>query len=167
MNADRITELHTRYSPALLTYLTGFTGGNRQSAEDLVQETMIRAWRHLDSVPEEPENARRWLFTVARNVAIDAIRRKRARPPEVDLLDTDAAFGAGPDSTTETVVAIDSLRRGFRALSSMHRRILKELYVEGHSAGETAQRLGVPVGTVKSRAHYALRSLRASVNLAA
>lgn len=158
-----MTELHTTHAPDLLSYLTGFTGGNRQSAEDLLQETMLRAWRRLDSVPSEPENARRWLFTVARNVAIDAIRRKRARPPEVDLLETDSAFGAGPDSTTETVVAIDSLRRGFRALSSMHRRILSELYVQGHTAGETAERLGVPVGTVKSRAHYAMRSLRAAV----
>jgi RNA polymerase sigma-70 factor (ECF subfamily) len=163
MSADRMTALHTEHAAALLSYLTRFTGGNRQSAEDLLQETMLRAWRRLDSVPGEPENARRWLFTVARNVAIDAIRRKRARPPEVDLLETDAAFGAGPDSTTDTVVAIDSLRRGLRGLSSMHRRVLSELHVRGHTAGETAERLGVPVGTVKSRAHYALRSLRAAV----
>jgi RNA polymerase sigma-70 factor (ECF subfamily) len=158
-----MTDLHKRHSVALLSYLTGFTNGNRQSAEDLVQETMLRAWRHLDSVPAEEENERRWLFTVARNVAIDSIRRRRARPPEVDLQESDAAFAAGPDTTTETVVAIDSLRRGFRGLSSMHRRILSELYVQGRTAGETAERLGVPVGTVKSRAHYAMRSLRAAV----
>ncbi|WP_436535293.1 sigma-70 family RNA polymerase sigma factor [Actinoplanes sp. HUAS TT8] len=160
MSTDRMTDLHTRHAAALLTYLTGFTGGNRPSAEDLVQETMLRAWRHLDTVPEEDENARRWLFTVARNVAIDSLRRKRARPPEVDLLDTDTAF---VDCTVETVVAVDALRRGIRGLSSMHRRILSELYVQGRTAGETAERLGVPIGTVKSRAHYAMRSLRAAV----
>ncbi|MEU4426438.1 sigma-70 family RNA polymerase sigma factor [Actinoplanes sp. NPDC024001] len=161
--ADRLTDMHTRYAPQLLRYLSGFTGGNPQSAEDLLQETMIRAWRHLDTLPTEPEQTRRWLFTVARNVAIDAIRRRHARPPEVDLGDNDANLEAGPDDTSGTVVAVDSLRSALRGLSTAHRRILNELYVQGHTADETARRLGVPVGTVKSRAHYALRSLRAAV----
>lgn len=161
--ADRLTDLHTRYGPVLHRYLAGFTSGNRQSAEDLLQETMIRAWRHLDSLPDDPDQTRRWLFTVARHVAIDAIRRRQARPSEVDLRDPDAVLEPSPDDTSGTVMAVDSLRRGLAGLSAMHRRILDELYVEGRTPGETAKLLGVPVGTVKSRAHYALRSLRAAV----
>ncbi|MEU8243577.1 sigma-70 family RNA polymerase sigma factor [Actinoplanes missouriensis] len=151
-------QLYVEYRPALLAYLAGFTTGSGQSAEDLLQETMIRVWRRLDALPGDPEAARRWLFTVARNTGIDAVRRAHARPVGVELPDTLPA--PGRDESAETVVALDSMRSAVRGLSSAHRRILTELYLEGRSASETARKLGVPVGTVKSRAHYALRSLR-------
>jgi len=159
---DRLTDLHNRYAQILLSYLTGFTGGNRQSAEDLLQETMIRAWRSLESLPADPDHTRRWMFTVARNVAIDAIRRKRTRPREVDLFESDVD-GPGPDTTTDTVLAVETLRSAIGSLNRSQRLVLTELYLRGRSADEAANRLGVPVGTVKSRAHYALRSLRAAV----
>jgi RNA polymerase sigma-70 factor, ECF subfamily len=157
----RMCRLHAEHSRPLLNFLLGLTGGERHAAEDLLQETMIRAWRHLDSVPDESENARRWLFTVARRVAIDAVRMRRARPPETSVLDL-TRIPAG-DNVPETVVAIDALRRAVDGLSQVHRRILSELYFEGRSTLECANLLGVPVGTVKSRAHYALRTLRDAV----
>jgi RNA polymerase sigma-70 factor (ECF subfamily) len=157
----RLTALHEEYAPVLLGYLAGFTNGNRPAAEDLLQETMIRAWCNLESLPTEPEHTRRWLFTVARHVAIDAIRRRRARPVEVDALDSVPAQHA--DETTDTVVALESLRRALGSLSTDHRVILAEIYLKGSSTAEAAERLGVPVGTVKSRAHYALRSLRTAI----
>ncbi len=158
---ERLTDLHNRYARDLLGFLSGFTAGNRFTAEDLLQETMIRAWRHIDVLPAEPEHTRRWLFTVARNVAIDAIRRKHARPSEVGLGDI---LEPGPDDTSATVMAVDSLRHAIGNLSTPHRRVLAELYVQGRSPDEAARRLGVPIGTIKSRAHYALRSVRSSVD---
>ena len=157
----RMTELHREYGRVLLGFLSGFTTAGRLNAEDLFQETMIRVWRKVDDVPTEPEHARRWLFTVARRVGIDAIRRARARPVLVDLVDDFAS--SGRDDTTDSVVAVESLRRAFRSLSAQHQRILAELYLEGRSLRETAVRVGVPLGTVKSRAHYALRSVRLAV----
>ncbi|WP_240670168.1 sigma-70 family RNA polymerase sigma factor [Actinoplanes solisilvae] len=157
----RMSRLHAEHSRPLLNFLIGLTGGERHAAEDLLQETMIRAWRHLDSVPEESENARRWLFTVARRVAIDAVRMRKARPAETSVLDLSRIPAA--DDTPDTVLAIDALRRAVGSLSQAHRRILSELYFEGHSTRETATLLGVPVGTVKSRAHYALQTLRDAV----
>lgn len=157
----RMCRLNAEHSRPLLSFLLGLTGGERTAAEDLLQETMIRAWRHLDSVPTETENARRWLFTVARRVAIDAVRMRRARPAETHVLDLNRI--PATDDIPDTVVAIDALRRAVGSLSHIHRRILSELYFEGRSTRETAQRLGVPVGTVKSRAHYALRTLRDAV----
>ncbi|GAA0481441.1 RNA polymerase sigma factor SigL [Paractinoplanes deccanensis] len=159
--ASTINDIHTQYSQVLLGYLNGFTAASRQSAEDLLQETMIRVWRHMDDLPSEPEHTRRWLFIVARNVGIDAIRRTRVRPIGVELID--AFPSSSEDDITETVVALESLRTAIGSLSSMHQRILTELYFEGRSTRETAQRLGVPVGTVKSRAFYALQSLRRSM----
>jgi RNA polymerase sigma-70 factor, ECF subfamily len=157
----RLTALHAEYAGVLLQYLRGFTRGEPQAAEDLLQETMIRTWRRLDTMPACGEPTRRWLFTVARNVAIDAVRTMKARPAVVDLLDL-TTLPSGED-TSETVVALQSLRHGFRSLSAAHRAILTELYVKGGSVEETARRLGVPVGTVRSRAHYALRSLRRAI----
>ena len=122
---------------------------------------MIRTWRRLDTMPACGEPTRRWLFIVARNVAIDAVRTTKARPAVVDLLDL-TSLPSGED-TSETVVALQSLRQGFRSLSASHRAILTELYLRGRPVEETARHLGVPVGTVRSRAHYALRSLRRAI----
>ncbi|WP_240670161.1 sigma-70 family RNA polymerase sigma factor [Actinoplanes solisilvae] len=158
----RLTEVHQEYSTALLSYLSGFTASSRQSAEDLLQETMIRVWRKVEDLPPDTEGTRRWLFTVARNVGIDAVRRTRVRPVGVELIESMA--GPGGDDITETVVAMESLRVALHSLSRTHQRILAELYLEGHSTRETAQRLGVPVGTVKSRAFYALQSLRSAMD---
>jgi RNA polymerase sigma-70 factor (ECF subfamily) len=163
--AARMAQLHAEHSGPLLNFLLGLTNGERHAAEDLLQETMIRAWRYLDRVPEDHEGSRRWLFTVARRVTIDAVRMRQVRPAETNLLDLTRMPTA--DDTTDTVVAADSLRRAVGSLSDAHRTILSELYFRGRSARETATRLGVPVGTVKSRAHYALRTLRDALVLTA
>ncbi|SNY64648.1 sigma-70 family RNA polymerase sigma factor [Paractinoplanes atraurantiacus] len=160
-NSSRLSALHAEYGDALLSYLRGFTRGDREFAEDLLQETMLRTWRRMDAMPECGEPARRWLYTVARNTAIDALRMRKARPAEVDSLDL-AAMPTAED-TAETAVAVQQLRYGLRALSEAHRTILNELYVKGRSVADIARSLGVPAGTVKSRAHYALRSLRESL----
>jgi RNA polymerase sigma-70 factor, ECF subfamily len=155
----QMREIQRNNGGALLHFLRSLvSSGAVHTAEDLVQETMLRAWRNLDAVPVEPESQRRWLFTVARRVAIDAYRKRQSRPVEVSLVDTEPAAPGG--GAAETVIAKLTLRHAVRGLSPAHRRVLRELYVEGHSLDETAARLGVPVGTVKSRAHYAIRQLR-------
>ncbi|GAA0481301.1 RNA polymerase sigma factor SigL [Paractinoplanes deccanensis] len=154
----RLGALHAEYGDALLSYLRGFTHGDREFAEDLLQETMLRTWRRMDAMPDCGEPARRWLYTVARNTAIDALRMRKARPAEVEGNDLTAV--PTREDTAETAVAVQQLRSGLRALSEAHRVILDELYVKGRSVAETARALGLPAGTVKSRAHYALRSLR-------
>jgi RNA polymerase sigma-70 factor (ECF subfamily) len=122
---------------------------------------MIRAWRNIDRVPVEDENQRRWLFIVARRIAIDAARSRRARSAEVgpSHLDTESSV----DSSTEAVVAADTLRRAIRSLSPDQRIILNEVYIHGRTMNEVARRLGIPQGTVKSRSFYALQVIRDAV----
>ena len=72
-----------QHGPALLGYAQRLTGGDLGRAEDIVQETLLRAWRHQDSLTGDRGAARPWLFAVARRIAIDAHRRRRARPAEV------------------------------------------------------------------------------------
>lgn len=158
---ERFTRLHHQYAPVLRDFLRGFSRASRQGSDDLLQETMTRVWRHVEDMPSEPEHARRWLFTVARSAGIDAVRRAQARPAAVGLLEPHTLTAA--EDVAGTVVALESLRAAIDALSLLQRRVLTELYVEGHSLAEAAGHLGIPVGTVKSRAFYAVRSLRTAL----
>jgi RNA polymerase sigma-70 factor (ECF subfamily) len=135
-------------------------------AEDLVQETMIRVWRNLGAVPAGEQAGRRWLHTVARHVAIDERRRRQARPVEVTPPAEDIVFQdiVLEDETAATAIANVTLREAVARLSQAHRDVLLALIVENRSPQETAERLGIPIGTVRSRLHYALRALRDEVD---
>ncbi|MEV0425792.1 sigma-70 family RNA polymerase sigma factor [Micromonospora sp. NPDC049836] len=162
--AERMTSLHAEHARAVLRLLLLLTRGQRQTAEDLLQETMLRAWRHLDSVPVEPDAARRWLLTVARRLVIDGVRLRQGRPAEVHLVDM--TWIPGGDDTTGTALASHAIRRALGRLTPAQRRLLSEVYLVGRSAEEVASRLGVPIGTVKSRTHHALRALRTGLDAA-
>jgi len=72
-----VRALYAEHGGALLRYALHLTGGDRQRAEDLVQETIVRAWRHPEALADRP--ARPWLFAVARNLAVDSYRARQAR----------------------------------------------------------------------------------------
>ena len=76
-----VRELYAEHAAPLLRYALRMTDGDRQRAEDIVQETIFRAWQHPEAISERP--ARPWLFAVARNLAVDAHRARKARPQEV------------------------------------------------------------------------------------
>lgn len=161
-SSERMTKLHADHAQPLLRFLLSLTHGESQTAEDLLQETMLRAWRHIASVPTEPENTRRWLFTVARRLTIDTVRMRQVRPVEVSLIDAHSM--ATTEDCIGMAMAAHSVWHAYTQLSSAHQHILAELYFRGRAADETAAQLGLPVGTVKSRAHYALRALRAALD---
>lgn len=153
---DRLLRaLYAEHGGPLLGYILRLTGGDRQQAEDVVQETLLRAWRHPEALSGRP--VRPWLFTVARNLVVDAHRARQARPPEA---------GEAP---LAVLPAADDLDRALESwtvaealadLSPQHRAVLVETYYRGRSVAETAAVLGVPPGTVKSRTYYALRALK-------
>ena len=149
--------LYAEHGGALLGYARRLTGGDRERAEDLVQETLIRAWKHAEALADERGAVRPWLFAVARNLAIDGHRARRARPHEVgaEALDT-VAVDDDVDRALEAWEVADAIA----ALSPEHRAVLVETYYRGHTVAEAAQVLGIPAGTVKSRTYYALRGLR-------
>lgn len=150
-----VRALYAEHAGPLLRYALHLTSGDRQRAEDIVQETLLRAWMHPDAIAERP--ARPWLFAVARNLAVDAYRARRARPHEVgeDALEL-AAVPDNAERALESWAVADAVR----ALRPEHRRVLLETYYRGKSVAEAAMALGVPPGTVKSRTFYALRALK-------
>jgi RNA polymerase sigma-70 factor, ECF subfamily len=154
---DDVVQAH---GAALLAYATHLTGGDHHSAEDIVQETWLRAWRHLGSLTEDRGSVRGWLLRAAHNIAIDQHRRRRARPTEVELPDHEvpgAPVIPSPADAVETRVVVNS---ALDNLSAVYRRTLVEVYLADRTATSAASVLGVPVGTVKSRVYSALRVLR-------
>jgi RNA polymerase sigma-70 factor, ECF subfamily len=152
-----VFELYHEYHRPLLAFVTRLTDGDRQWAEDVVQETMVRAWRSMDTLTPEGTSLMPWLATVARRVVIDHRRRRNARPHEVG----DAGLGDVPVSDEmEDLLRSLMVSEALRALTPAHREVLNETILRGRTVNECAQMLGIPVGTVKSRVYYALRALK-------
>ncbi|MFE9257660.1 sigma-70 family RNA polymerase sigma factor [Streptomyces sp. NPDC006879] len=151
-----IRSVYEEHGNALLAYATRLTG-DRSAAEDIVQETLIRAWRHSEVLVNGKGSVRGWLLTVTRNIVTDRFRAKAARPKEV------AGTAANPaveldhaDAVVDSMAVLGALDQ----LSPEHRDVLTELYYRQLSVAEAADSLGIPAGTVKSRSHYALKALR-------
>jgi RNA polymerase sigma-70 factor (ECF subfamily) len=148
--------LHDRYASSLWRFALRLTGGDRARSHDVVQETMLRAWRQPSVLDEQHGSARAWLFTVARRIVVDEWRSARSRhevvvdePPEQTQADQ-------VDSMLDGWLMAEALDR----LTAEHREVIVECYYRGRSIAEAAEVLDIPAGTVKSRTHYALRALR-------
>jgi RNA polymerase sigma-70 factor, ECF subfamily len=152
-----VTELYRRYRAPLLSFVLRLTAGDRQQAEDVVQETMVRAWRQASQLDLASPSLMPWLVTVARRIVIDQGRRRRARPTETgdQMLENVPVADTTEDLLRKVVVA-----EAMQALSAAHREILNETILRDRTVNQAAEALGIPVGTVKSRVYYALRALR-------
>ena len=159
-DADLMRALHDEHAHVLWAYVVRLTGGDRARAQDVVQETLLRAWRNPSVLDQSTGSARGWLFTVARRIVIDDWRTSRAR---AELVTADVPERASPDATDQ---ALDRhiVAAALRLLSPEHRAVLIECFYRGASVAQAAAALGVPPGTVKSRTHYALRALRLAVD---
>lgn len=148
--------LHDTHAPALWAYCVRLVGRDRTRAQDVVQETLLRAWRHPEVLGRDESALRAWLFTVAHNIVVDEWRAQKAHPVFPTAEPPDRPQGDDTDELLQSWVVAEALRR----LSDDHRAVLLECYYRGRSVAEAADRLGIPEGTVKSRTHYALRALR-------
>jgi RNA polymerase sigma-70 factor, ECF subfamily len=152
--------LYDDHASALLGYVLRLVSGDRHRAEDVVQETLYRAWQHPDALAPERGSVRPWLWTVARRIVLDGERARRARPREV--ADVDFPLGAVDDGV-DRALAAQVVTDALASLTPEHRAALIETYYRGRSVAEAAATLGVPEGTVKSRTYYALRNLRSAL----
>lgn len=151
-----LRQLHSRYARALHRYAERFSP-DPASAEDIVQETFIRAWRHLPQLTADDRLARPWLFRVARNLLIDADRAARSRPVTAAARPDQAVCDdTGFDQVMDRQLVADALRQ----LSPAHRTVLVETLYRAGTTATVARQLGIPQGTARSRLHYALRALR-------
>jgi RNA polymerase sigma-70 factor (ECF subfamily) len=158
--SDQLRALHDQHAHALWSYAVGLTGGDHGKAQDVVQETLLRAWRNLAGLDQLGGSGRGWLFTVAKRIVIDEWRAASRRP----AVSTDHVPELLVDDTAQQTVDRHLVMSAMRTLSSEHRQVLFECYYRGASVAEAASTLRVPAGTVKSRTHHALHALRQAID---
>jgi RNA polymerase sigma-70 factor (ECF subfamily) len=129
------------------------------AAEEVVQETFIRAWRARDRFDPELGSLRTWLFAIERRIVIDharsrALRQTSPLPPDIAQVGDDI----------EKALVGWQVEEALRRLRPEHRQVLVETYYRGRSGREVAIELGIPEGTVRSRLFYALQSLRLTLD---
>ncbi len=152
--------MYHEHSTALWSYVMGLTNGDHARAQDVVQETMLRAWRNPQVLEQASGSARGWLFTVARRIVIDDWRTARSRRERVSAEVPERSVADATDHSVDRQLMSAALRM----LSVEHRAVLYECYFRGSTIAEAAAALGIPAGTVKSRTHYALRALRLALD---
>lgn len=153
-----VRELYERFGGLVFTVANHIVN-DRQRAEEVTQHVFLQAWRNADRF-EPGRDFAPWLATIARRAAIDLLRRERRRP--ADALDSadpsDSALVALPPSA-EQVETVWSVRAAIDSLEADEREIVRLQHLDGHTHAEIAERLGIAVGTVKSRSHRAHRRL--------
>lgn len=155
---DLMRALYREHAGPLLGFVLRLVGGDRRRAEDVVQETMVRAWRNIHHLDAGPGGSLRpWLVTVARRIVIDAHRSSEARPRETGP----AALELLPaEDEIERVLRLMTIADALDDLTGAHREAIVETYFKGLTVNEAAELLGIPPGTVRSRIFYGLRALR-------
>ena len=151
-----IRAVYEEHGQAVLAYATWLTG-DRAAAEDVLQETLVRLWRHSGILVNGRGSVRGWLLTVARRIVVDRARMTAARPREV--AESPAQPPLQQDHADQVIDSME-VYEALQKLSEEHRAVIIALYFRGCSLLEASKALGVPEGTVKSRSCYALRALR-------
>jgi RNA polymerase sigma-70 factor (ECF subfamily) len=135
-------------------------------AEEITQEVFLRAWRRcatFDTTHGERAQLRSWLFAIARNAVIDAVRR-RGRRPMLHLDPARLGQQADPSDMYARIDTVELLRGGLAGLTPRHRGILTAIFVDELTYEQAADRFAIPIGTVKSRIYYSLRAIRAQLD---
>lgn len=152
---ERLAALYDVHAGPIRRYVVRLTG-SAASADDVVQETLLRAWRTPRILAQDPATTRAWVITVARHIVIDEARSARRRHEHPVTEVPERASGDETDRLFDAMLIEDALA----AISVEHRAVIVAAYYRGRSVEEIADDLGIPGGTVKSRMHYGLRALR-------
>jgi RNA polymerase sigma-70 factor (ECF subfamily) len=154
-DAERLAALYDAHAAPVWRYVVHLTG-DRSGADDVVQETLLRAWRTPRILAQDPATTRSWMFTVARHLVVDDVRSARRRR---EIVVDDVPERVQADATEALFEAI-LIEEALAALSAEHRAVVIRAYFGGLTVAEMAGELEIPEGTVKSRLHYGLRALR-------
>ncbi len=154
--------LFEHFAPRVKTFMRR-SGVSEESADELAQETLLAVWRKAALFDPLSAGASSWIFTIARNLRIDAIRREQ-RSSAHETSDVDAEFqmdeSPQPDSRLASVQTEAQVRAALAKLSEEQMRVVELSFYEEKAHGEIAQILQIPLGTVKSRLRLAMNRLR-------
>lgn len=134
--------------------------GDRGLAEEVVQETFVRAWRACASFDPDGAPLLAWLLVVQRNLALDRIKARARRPPPARSAPDEARAATGRPDEVDLLLLRAGLAAALAGLRADQRTAVLETVVRDRPHDVVAAELGIPVGTLKSRTHYALRRMR-------
>ena len=161
-DAGAFKELFDHFGPRVKGYLMRL-GCSPAIAEDLAQEAMLTVWRKAGLFDSEKASASTWIFTIARNLRIDAVRKERR--PELDA--TDPTFQLAPerpaDESVDWAQAEGRLHQALARLPSEQAQIIELSFLADKPHSAIAEELGLPLGTVKSRIRLAMARLRSAL----
>lgn len=156
---DAFAALFQHYAPRLKAWLIK-SGASPGVAEDFAQDAMLTVWRKADLFDPRRAHAATWIFTIARNRRIDVLRRDR-RPLPVPDISLAGETPARPDDLLEGEQDAGRVREAMRALNADQLEVIRMAFFQEQPHSEIAERLGLPLGTVKSRIRNAMIKLRA------
>lgn len=152
--------LYLRHAESLLRTIQMIVQ-ERTAAEDLLQESFVRAYRHLDRVDMSVDSLAPWLHRIAINLAYNRAARRRSTLPGLEFMaNILASPRLAPDRQAEHAEMLKAVWEGIQKLDDKYRIVVVLYYLQELSLGEISERLGLPAGTVKSRLHQARHLLR-------
>ncbi len=155
-------ELYQAYGPRIKAYMMR-RGADAATAEDLAQETLLTVWRRASLYAEDKGSAATWIFTIARNLRTDRLRREVPWQELPEGRAEQAGSEMAPDEALAEKERQVRVRAALASLPADQREVVALSYLEGLSHGEIAGRLGVPLGTVKSRMRIAYQKIRVAL----
>ena len=161
-DVEAFRKLFELYGPRVKSYMMR-QGADATTAEDLAQETLLTVWRKAQLYSDEKGSATTWIFTIARNLRIDRLRREVSWQPLPEDRDEEASEGPSPEEEVTERERRDKVRAVLATLPPDQSEVVTLSYVEGLSHSEIADRLGLPLGTVKSRMRLAYQKVKEAV----
>lgn len=151
--------LFESYAPRIKSYMLR-QGADAAAAEELAQETLLTVWRKAALYSDEKGSATTWIFTIARNLRIDRLRKEVAWQPLPENSEEEASDEPGPDEATFERERGERVRDALAALPADQAEVIRLAFMDGLSHSEIAERLGLALGTVKSRMRLGYHKIR-------
>jgi RNA polymerase sigma-70 factor, ECF subfamily len=161
-DVEAFKKLFQSFAPRVKSYMMR-QGADANLAEELAQETLLMVWRKAALYSGEKGSATTWIFTIARNLRIDRLRREVSWQPLPEGADDEPSTDPLPDEQLDTRERRDRVRAALAELPADQSEVVTLSYIEGLSHSEIAERLGLPLGTVKSRMRLAYQKVRSAV----
>jgi RNA polymerase sigma-70 factor (ECF subfamily) len=161
-DVEAFKKLFEMYAPRVKSYMMR-QGADSNMAEDLAQETLLTVWRKASLYSLEKGSATTWIYTIARNLRIDRLRKEMTWVELPDGHNEKASDDPLPDDALEEEQVRVRMQRALASLPADQHEVVALSYVEGLSHSEIAQRLSLPLGTVKSRMRLAYTKIREAV----
>ena len=153
-----VAELYRRYGKRLFRFGVQHLG-NEGLAEEMVQETLVRLWRTAGRFDAQKSSVGTYLYVIARSVAADIRKRPSSRP----LMNADDADVPPVPDSVDQIVDSMVVREAMDTLGKGHAEVIRLAHQEGLTQSQIAERLGIPLGTVKTRTLHGMRSLRTAL----